>query len=284
MRKINISTEQGNFAAQLLGERGDWVVCWPAQLNDGESLKSFAHLLAKDFRVLLCDPPATGINLGLPYTHHVSDLVYFAHRMLASMGIEQCHWVGQSAGGVVGAALHHVCPELIASLTLAATPMLSQGRFKLHIAATTSLLSGSRFGRHILASRGAQEMGCADAREQSLLTGYLQKALEHTSPKTISKMRPLDGAVVRRVFENLCSHPPPLLILCGRHDRIVLPRDQHTVAEITHSQYVELNCGHMPLFIEPDHCALAFRSFVQSLAQRESWSDSHPELVAASMH
>ncbi len=228
-------------------------------------MQEFAHLLSRNFRVVLCDPPAIGLNQNLPYSNAIADLVYYAHRVLIKLGIERCHWVGHSAGGVVGAGLYSALPDRIQSLTLASAPMLSQGRFKLHVAATTALLAGSRLGRHVLASRAVQEMGYADAQEKSQVAGYLRKALERCEPKTISSMRPLDGASVRRVFDKLRSNPAPLLILCGRHDRIVLQRDQRTVAEITQSQYADLNCGHMNLMVEPEGCAHAFMRFVQTL-------------------
>lgn len=281
MNKISITTDRGNFTAQLLGSRGDWVVCWPAQFSDSESLQDFARLLSQKFRVVLCDPPSVGLNQHLPYSAALPDSVYFAHRMIMKLGITKCHWVGQSAGGVIGAALYIASPELFLSLSLASAPMLSQGRFKLHVAATTALLSGSRLGRHVLASRGVNEMGYADASEKALLVAYMRKALERTSPQTIAHMRPLDGASVRRVFDKMRSQPPPLLILCGRHDRIVLQRDQRTVAEITQGQFVDLNCGHLPLLVAPENCAHAFQRFVNNLAQRDAVRDTEPQPFAA---
>ena len=281
LKNICIPSERGNFTAQLLGAKGDWVVCWPAQLNDAESFKDFARMLSRDFRVVLCDPPAMGVNQNLPYSNAIPDLVYYAHRVLVKLGIKKCHWVGHSAGGVVGAALYAASPERFLSLSLASAPMLSQGRFKLHVAATTSILSGSRLGRTVLASRGAHEMGYADSTEKAMLSGYLRKVLKRTSPQTINSMRPLDGASVRRVFDKMRSKPPPLLILCGRHDRIVLQRDQRTVAEITQSQYVDLNCGHMPLLVDSENCAHAFQRFVNALALRDSLRDTEPQPFAA---
>lgn len=274
MKKISISTDRGTMTAHLLGERGDWVVCWPGQLHDTESLIDFARLLARDFRVVICDAPAIASNRNLPYSCSVPNLLYYAQRLLLKLGIERCHWVGQSAGGVVGAALHGLLPEQLLSLTLASAPMLGQGRFRLPITASTALLSRSRLGRAILASRGIKEMGFADRQEKSTVLRYLRDVMERTSPQTIANMRPLDGVSVRLVFDKLRSAPPPMLVLCGRYDQIVLHRDQRTVAEITQSQFVELKCGHLPLMVEPEKCAHAFRRFVQALPHRNAWCDT----------
>lgn len=281
MNKISIATDRGNFTAQLLGTRGDWVVCWPAQFSDAESLQGFAQLISRDFRVVLCDPPAVGLNQHLTYSPAIQDSVHYAHWVLRKLGIEKCHWVGQNAGGVIGAALYVASPEYFLSLSLASAPMLSQSRFKLHVAATTALLSGSRLGRHVLAARGASESGYADAQEKALIVAYLRKVLERIKPQTIIQMRPLDGASVRRVFDKMRIKPPPLLVLCGRHDRIVLQRDQRTVAEITQSQYVDVNCGHMPLLAAPENCAHAFQRFVKTLALHDFAKDTEPQPFAA---
>ena len=264
METIHIATERGNFAAQRLGTQGDWIVCWPAQLNDFHAVRDFARSLARDFRVVVCDPPGVGLNQSLPYTNAINDLVYYAHQVMAKLGISRCHWVGQSGGGVVGAALYGASPERIQTLTLASTPMLSQGRFSLSVAATTLLLSGSRLGRYLLASQGAKEISSTQEPERTIVTTYLRKVFERIDPKTFTKMRPLDGSSVRRTFERLRANPPPMLILCGLNDRVVFPRDQRTVAEITQAQFVQLRCGHMTLLVEPEACAHAFRRFVVS--------------------
>ncbi|MBS7807159.1 alpha/beta hydrolase [Variovorax sp. PCZ-1] len=262
MKTIQIATEQGHFAVQLLGERGDWVVCWPAQFNGYDSMLDFARMLSLQFRVVICDPPAVGQNQHLPYTCTINDLAYYAHRVLQKLQITRCHWIGHGAGGVIGAVLYTTFPERIQTLTLASAPMLSQGRFKLHLAASTAMLASSRLGRHLLASRGTKEIGFADSDERSLISAYLRKTLELITPKNIILMRPLDGASVRRVFDKLRTQPPPMLILCGRYDRIVLPRDQRTVAEITQSHFVDLPCGHLNLLAEPEACAHAFQRFI----------------------
>jgi pimeloyl-ACP methyl ester carboxylesterase len=277
LKTTRIPTEKGNFTVQLLGKHGDWVICWPAQLNDHESMKKFGTLLAKDFRVVLCDPPAVGLNRELPYSHDVNDMVYFAQRMLTKLGVQRCHWVGQSAGGVVGVALQVANPARIQSITLASAPMLSQGRFKVAAAASRALLAGSRLGRRLLVSRGLKELGYGSDQEKKLTTRYLSHVFERMDPKTIRQMQPLNGASVRSAFDKLRTQHPPLLVLCGRHDHIVLPRDQSTVAEITQSHFVDLPCGHLIMLAQPEACAGAFQQFVQKIPLRHP----KPRAVAA---
>jgi pimeloyl-ACP methyl ester carboxylesterase len=277
LKTISITTEQGNFHAHLLGERGAWVVCWPAQLTDYQSMLTFAQLLARQHRVILCDPPAVGANQHLPYSDDFNRMLHYAKRVLSHFGIEQCHWVGHSAGGVVGAGMRVVSPARIQSLTLASAPMLGQGRFKLTQAAFKKLLAGYSWGRRVLVSRGVEQVGYCNAQEKKLITTYLLSFFERTPPDTIRSMRTLNSSVVRGVFDRLLASPPPMLVLCGRQDLVVLPRDQRTVAEITQAQFVDLPCGHMSLLAEPEQCASAFERFIQS----RSASMPEPEALAA---
>lgn len=270
LKKLQITTDQGIFTAQVLGLHGDWVVCWPSRLSDSEALSEFAHLLAQDHRVVLCDPPAIGLNANLPYTTSIHELVHYGVHVLKRAGIEQCHWVGLGAGGVMGAALYSAMPGSIRSLTLASAPLLSQDRLKMHQTVSTTLLAGSSLGRRLLASRAVNAIGFASEQERLLLTTYINKVLERTSAKTLAALRPLDGASVRRVFERLRQEPPPILVISGEHDRVVLLRDQRTVAEVMRGQFVSLPCGGLSLLVEPKACAQAFRRFVSQLDQRPS--------------
>lgn len=269
MKTISVATEQGNFQAHRLGQRGDWVVCWPGQLNDHAAFIDFATILAKNHRVILCDLPGFGSNRELPYTHSINEHVYYAHQLLIKTGIKRCHWVGFAGGGVVGAALHLAMPTRLISLTLASTPMLSQSRIKLNTMAASSLLGGSRLGRRLLSSRVVREMGYANEAEKALLIKYFQQTFERAHPKAVTHLRAIDGVSVRRTFDRLRTHQPPMLILMGKHDGVILPRDQRTVAEITRSEIVYLDCGHMTLTIEPENCANAFLHFVSRLEARE---------------
>src|SRR5438876_272007 len=80
--------------------------------------------LAREFRVLRLDRRGNGYSekppLGYAYTLDglLADFVGF----LDALGIERVHYVGDSLGGVLGAALAARHPERVKSLVLCATP------------------------------------------------------------------------------------------------------------------------------------------------------------------
>jgi pimeloyl-ACP methyl ester carboxylesterase len=268
IRQVSVQTETGSspFNAHLLGEQGAWVVCWPGQINDHISMLAFAEQLAKKHRVVIVDPPAAGSNRHLPYSAHIEDHLPLALALLRSLRIERCHWVGQAGGGVMGAAVAVASPTRLITLTLVSTPMLSQGRFSMSEAAIKTFLSSFRFGRRFLVKRSVEQLGYGSPKEKKIITDYFLGVFERTASSTINDMRPLPSASVRSIFDKLCSNHPPLMILCGKHDRAVLPRNQRTVAELTQSSFVEINSGHLALMAKPERCVQAFVQFTQRLS------------------
>ena len=277
LKKIQIITAQGTFTVQVLGSHGDWIVCWPTRVCDHTNMLEFAKALAHDFRILMIDPPGNGLNRALNYRPAVSDQAFFALQAMDYLGIEQCHWVGHSAGGVVGTVLHASAPHRLKSLTLGSTPLLRQGRFNLAAAAASPILARNRFGRHLLARRAMEELGYRDEEERRLVARHMAQSIDKASPSVISAVRPLDGNMVRRMFDQLRAKYPPMLVIAGQYDRVVLARDQQTVAQVTQARYAQLPCGHMTFFMEPESCALAFQRFIQV----HSWPEStRPAMLA----
>jgi 3-oxoadipate enol-lactonase len=237
----------------------------------------FAQALSHDYRIVMIDPPGNGLNRALNYRPAVSDQAFFALQAMDHLGIERCHWVGHSAGGVVGVMLHSSSPHRLQSLTLGSTPLLRQGRFNLAAAAASPILARSRLGRHLLARRAMDELGYRDEEERRLVVKHMSQSLEKASPSVISAVRPLDGDMVRRMFEQLRAKHPPMLVIAGQHDRVVLARDQQTVAQMTQARFAQVPSGHMTFLVEPESCALAFQRFMQVLA----WTDStRPAMLA----
>jgi pimeloyl-ACP methyl ester carboxylesterase len=272
MKTVSIPTDQGSFHAHLLGDAGSWVICWPAQPNDYKSMLEFAKLISHQHRVVICEPMAIGANHQLPYSNKIAHSALYAKHVFVYLGIEACHWVGQSAGGAVGAAICAAAPARILSLTLASAPMLRQGRFLMAATFSTAVLSSSRWGRALLLKRSIKLLGYAGQAQKLQLLQYLQTMFDATPPKTIRKMRPLDGESVRALFDKLRAKPPRTLVICGQFDGVVLPRDQRTVAETLRAKYLELPCGHLSILALPQECADAFLSFAaqHSAALRDS--------------
>ncbi|MCI0770049.1 MAG: alpha/beta hydrolase [Chloroflexi bacterium] len=80
--------------------------------------------LARELRVLRLDRRGSGLSAkpGLDYLYNLDDLLSDFAGFLDALGIERVHYIGDSLGGVLGAAFAATHPERVKSLVLCATP------------------------------------------------------------------------------------------------------------------------------------------------------------------
>lgn len=86
--------------------------------------QNWVPLLGRNYRVLRLDARGCG-DSGKPETTETITLAQFAADAVAlaeALGIARFHWVGESAGGIVGLLAARKYPDRLASLTLCNTP------------------------------------------------------------------------------------------------------------------------------------------------------------------
>jgi 3-oxoadipate enol-lactonase len=92
--------------------------------GDHSDLRAWVPTLARHYRVIRMDRRGNGRSgvppLGTAFT--VDGFVADAIDLLDRLGIEKVHFVGQSFGGVVGAALASSHPDRVRSLIMCSTP------------------------------------------------------------------------------------------------------------------------------------------------------------------
>jgi pimeloyl-ACP methyl ester carboxylesterase len=92
--------------------------------GDHRQFRTWVPALARDYRVLRLDRRGSGRSAAPPYGYEyiVEGLVADFAGFLDALGIERVHYVGESLGGVLGAAFAALHPERVRSLVLIATP------------------------------------------------------------------------------------------------------------------------------------------------------------------
>ncbi|MEU5842171.1 alpha/beta hydrolase [Rhodococcus sp. NPDC047139] len=95
----------------LLHKLGGWVADW----------RHVAELLAANYRVVAVDLPGHGgstMDESSPWAHPPSTSARRIAELLAALGIERTHLMGNSLGGIVGVHLAVARPELVDTLAL----------------------------------------------------------------------------------------------------------------------------------------------------------------------
>ena len=116
------------------------------QHGNGRSAKfwyQWVPALARHYRVVRPDMRGLGesgrdfdLATELTEEHCVADLV----AIIGALGVDSVHFVGESSGGIIGLGLAATHPELVKTLTLAATPVYISDKMK----AGYALQHGSR--------------------------------------------------------------------------------------------------------------------------------------------
>lgn len=78
----------------------------------------FLQRLAQGRRVYAPEHPGYGESTGMDSMEGVLDIVLHYRELLRSWGIEQVDVVGHSLGGMIGAELAAICPEIVRNLVL----------------------------------------------------------------------------------------------------------------------------------------------------------------------
>ena len=267
MRSVALADPDGPWVVHTLGERGEWVVCWPSVLSDHRGMLAFATNLATRFRVLLIDPPGYCTNHSRTNLGTLAELSLLVERTLKSMNIAHFHWVGMGMGAHLGVAMQHKNPERMLTATFASMPLIRAARVSLWHRALQDVALRTDFGRRKMVAHVCEQMHGADESERSTVLEYINLAFADSNTEVLRKVRPTSQAQLNALRRVLQTSQVPSLFLAGQHDRFCLPRDQQTAAQLlARSKFLVLDCGFMSMLIKPQESAQAVMEFIDKFA------------------
>lgn len=100
-------------------EDGPWLVCAHSLASNGRMWDAQMAFLESRFQVLNIDLPGHGASSTPPGPWTIEMMGGWVLDVLAQLGVDKCHWLGLSLGGMVGQAAALAAPQRIASLVLA---------------------------------------------------------------------------------------------------------------------------------------------------------------------
>ena len=100
---------------------GPWVAMSHSLACDSSMWDEQAALLRRNYKVLRFDTRGHGRSDAPSGEYTLDMLAYDVHGLLQGLGVERCHWIGLSMGGMIGQAFALKFPAMFASLVLADT-------------------------------------------------------------------------------------------------------------------------------------------------------------------
>ena len=134
---------------------GPWLVMSHSLACDLSMWDEQAALLKRSFRVLRFDTRGHGKSDAPSGDYTLDMLAYDVHGLLQGLGVDRCHWVGLSMGGMIGQTFALKFPNMFRTMVLADTTSryapealpLWQGRIKTAQAQGMEALVESTLGR-----------------------------------------------------------------------------------------------------------------------------------------
>ncbi len=150
--KIRTNGIELNYTVE--GE-GPWLVMSHSLACDSSMWDEQAAVLRRSYKVLRFDTRGHGKSDAPALEYTLEMLAYDVHGLLQGLGVERCHWVGLSMGGMIGQTFALKFPGMFATLVLADTTSryapdalpLWQGRIKTAQAQGMEALVESTLGR-----------------------------------------------------------------------------------------------------------------------------------------
>jgi pimeloyl-ACP methyl ester carboxylesterase/membrane protein DedA with SNARE-associated domain len=224
------------------------VVLLHGSPGSGGDFAGVAPLLAERRRVIVPDLPGFGRTSAVVPDYSIRAHADYVLQLMDRLRVERAHLVGFSMGGGVALSLYDLAPERVLSTTLVSA-----------IGVQELELFGDYRLNHLV--HGAQLAGLWLMREVLPHMGYLDGAFFG-----VPYARNFYDSDQRPLREILTSFAPPMLILHGRDDFLVLPEvavEHHRL--VPQSELAMLDGSHFMIFMEPRRIAGPLADFVDAV-------------------
>jgi pimeloyl-ACP methyl ester carboxylesterase len=254
------------------------VLLHHAAAGNVDRWRAWVPTLARSYRVLRMDARGHGRSSTPPVDHRwsIESLARDVHDVVTQLKIGPIHYVGASAGGIIGIRFAHDSPELVRSLTLiASTPQMSRTRVDFN--------EWLNRIRHL----GVRGFFSSDARtrfspevDPGLIDWFADEAAK-TPESVITAFIPYMASV--DLTDILPKIQVPVLILAGERDEITPLEAQHTLkARLPNSRLILYpTSGHNIAEEFADKCAEDTLRFLRGVsADQESQPRQRPNRQA----
>lgn len=211
-----------------------------------------ARLLARRAHVVVPDLPGFGESSAAPAGFHAADHARVIVALIRTLGLRRVHLVGFDFGGPTAVMVCAQAPELVATLTLAATNVLADTGIPLPLQLVRPPLVGDLFARLLFGRPGLAVMWFAAVarRDRFRFADYramLRFSQGVTSTRRLfqASLRDLPG-LYGPVHAALSGIQVPCTVVWGDRDPF-FPRvvGERTAAQILGARFVQLKgCGH----------------------------------------
>ncbi len=238
----------------------------PQLFADHEVMRMWVPTLARRYRVIRLDRRGIGGSTAPPlgYEFTLESIIADMAAFLDELCMETVHYVGDSMGGMFGAAFAAAHPARVKTLVLCATPSSTPvpvldiyPRDGYNDGASAVMAMGSWLYAHTKKTRFPRH-------GDELKERYVNERQSSRSPHVMASLIRMVSAPQFSIAPILGKiQAPTLLISPGKSDLLSLDEQARMLAEIPNcDQVIFDDAGWAVAFDEPDRCAAAALNFI----------------------
>jgi 3-oxoadipate enol-lactonase len=265
----DIPTGLGRLRVRSIGH-GQALVFWSSLLMDARMWMAQARYFSPRYRVILIDPPGHGDSEPLTRAFTFAECAHSIREVLDAMDIEQCHFVGNSWGGMIGGTFTALYPSRIGAAVLmncTASPAGVRHRIEFPLLASIiRLLGGFRLGMVGTATRAF--VGPTTERQRPQVIAHIHQALKACNVDSIAWA--VDSVVPKRPDQRalLSTIRTPVLVVAGKEDRTFAVKETQAMAQvIPGAEFVAMErTAHLAALENPDEVNGLIEGFLNKLS------------------
>lgn len=267
-----IATEAGALAVHDIGSGPRTIVLWPSIFADHHIHLRLAAALDGQARTLLIDGPGHGGSGPAPDGHDIASHARAMARIVDEAGLSRAVVGGTSWGGLVGAELALIRPELVSGVVLMNLPvrMGSSGpglQDRLIALGARHILRTGLFRDGVARSFFARETLAQRPEALATFHATLRRADAAALSDAVASVMLRDAAWRGAALaERLARIAAPVLMVAGRHDDLYPLADQRQAAAgLRKGRLVEVGGRHISPVDAPEAVAEAVHAFLADL-------------------
>lgn len=258
---LQISIQNGKFSTRVLKAGAGEPLLYLHGIVGQKGWAPFLDSLSQQFTVYAPFHPGCGESEGLENVDSVLDLTLYYFELMDSLGLEQCHVVGHSFGGMIAAEMAAICHHRIKGLVLAAAAglWLDNSPSADFLAMTTEEMNAHIWSD--LDSAVARQAMAQPESDEARRELMIDRIKDLTAAGKF--LTPLPDRGLKKRLYRIKS---PTLILWGEKDKMIPPAYADEFSRHISGARLEVlpRWGHLPMLEQPEEFVSLAVDFLKS--------------------
>ncbi|MGH1471217.1 MAG: alpha/beta fold hydrolase [Cellvibrionaceae bacterium] len=267
-KKQKINTNLGIINVHITGD-GPTMICWPSLMMTGLMWESQVKYFSKSHTMILVDSPGHGESEALQAVFSMRDCALCLSQILDELDVNECVFVGNSWGGMMGGVFAALYPsKLKAAVLMNCTASEASDLQKEEYAKTLSVIRSLEvFPEGLIGYSVKAFVGKTTEKTKPEVVEFISAMLKKVNPQSVSWAIESVVPLRKNQLSLLNTIVKPVLVITGEEDRTFPVDETKTMADsIPGSNFkVFPKVGHLSALESPNIVNNEIEKFLASI-------------------